>query len=334
MTLPRPEAILPALMAVYTLLAPGEIAAALAEFGLPAPDRVVPEPKGYVNTNHHVWTGGRRLFLRLAEAGGDSAPPFEAEVQAFLEEARFPLPRLLRTRAGAPSVSVRGKDALLYAYAPGEELAPSAVTAEHCRRVGEVLGRLHALAQGFVSDRPNPFGPARVAGWIAAARELPPGGEVSAALPLLEEEAARAARLPGAPRGLVHGDLFVDNVLWIGDRVSAVLDWEMSCVEAFAYDLGVALSAWCWADGWVRERAAALVEGYRARRRMEHETAGALFPFARFAALRFAASRLHALRAPDLGRDRMPRKDWRPYRDRLLALRDMGEEGFRAMLGV
>lgn len=321
-------------MAVYTLLAPEEVAAALAEFGLPAPDRVLPEPKGYVNTNHHVWSGGRRLFLRLAEAGGDSDPAFEAEVQAFLEEGRFPLPRLLRTRSGAPSVRVRGKDALLYAYAPGEELAPSAVTAGHCRRVGEVLGRLHELAQGFTSERPNPFGPARVAGWLAAAREHPVDGEVSAALPLLEEEAARAARLSGAPRGLVHGDLFQDNVLWIGDRVSAVLDWEMSCVDAFAYDLGVALSAWCWTDGWERARAAALVAGYRTRRRMEPETAGALYPFARFAALRFAASRLDALRAPDLGRDRMPRKDWRPYRDRLLSLRDLGEEGFRELAGA
>jgi homoserine kinase type II len=320
-------------MAVYTVLGPEEIAAALAEFGLPAPDRVVPEPKGYVNTNHHVWAGGRRYFLRLAEASGDSDPPFEAEVEAFLRKARFPLPRLLRTRSGAPSVSVRGKDALLYAYAPGEELSPSAVTPERCRRVGEVLGRLHDLAQGFVSGRPNPFGPARVSGWIATAREDPADAGVSAALPLLEEEAARAARLPGAPRGLVHGDLFVDNVLWIGDRVSAVLDWEMSCADAFAYDLGVALSAWCWEDGWERARAAALVAGYRARCRMERQTADALFPFARFAALRFAASRLHALRAPDLGRDRMPRKDWRPYRDRLLALRDMGEEGFRAMVG-
>lgn len=321
-------------MAVYTVLAPEEIAAALAEFGLPAPDRVVPEPKGYVNTNHHVWAGGRRLFLRLAEAGGDASPSFEAEVHAFLAEGKFPLPRLLRTPAGAPSVRVRGKHALLYAYAPGEELAPAGVTPEHCRRVGEVLGRLHDLAQGFVSDRPNPFGPARVSGWLAALRADRPGGEVAAALPLLEEEAARAARLPGAPRGLVHGDLFVDNVLWIGDRVSAVLDWEMSCVEAFAYDLGVALSAWCWAEGWERARAAALFAGYRTRRRLEPETAGALYPFARFAALRFAASRLDALRAPDLGRDRMPRKDWRPYRERLLALRGLGEQGFRAMVGA
>jgi homoserine kinase type II len=321
-------------MAVYTELAGEEIALALAAYGLPPPDRVVPEPKGYVNTNHHVWSGGRRLFLRLAEASSDEDVAFEAQVHAFLEEARFPAPRLLRTSSGGPAVRVRGRNALLFAWAPGEELSPGEVGAEHCLRMGGELARLHDLASGFAAERANPFGPSRVAGWIASLREDPQDEDVRAALPLLEDEAERAARLPGAPRGLVHGDLFVDNVLWIGGRVSAVLDWEMSCVEAFAYDVGVALSAWCWEDGFVPARARSLAAGYGAGRRVEEETARALLPFARYAALRFAASRLVAVRAPDLGRDRMPRKDWRPYRDRLVALREMGEARFREMLGL
>lgn len=321
-------------MAVYTELSHGEITAALAAFGLPAPDRVVPEPKGYVNTNHHVWAGGRRFFLRLAEAGSDADPSFEAEVLRFLAEARFPAPRLLETLAGAPATRVRGKEAMLFAYAPGEELVPSAVTPERCRAVGATLARLHDLAAAFGRDRPNPFGPARVAAWVAALREDPRDPDLEAALPLLEEETARAGSLPGAPRGLVHGDLFVDNVLWLGERPAAVLDWEMSCVDAFAYDVGVALSSWCWAERLDPPRAAALVGGYRAGRRVEPETLDALLPFARFAALRFAASRAHALRMPDLGRDRMARKDWRPYRDRLVELRALGEAGFGAAVGL
>jgi len=320
-------------MAVYTVLGGSEIAAALAAFGLPAPDRVAPEPKGYVNTNHHVWSGGQRFFLRLAEATSEADARFEAEVQRFLHAARFPVPRLLETASGEPFALVRGKPAMLFAYAPGEELPPADVTPERCRRVGEQLARLHDLASAFTFDRPNPFGPDRVSAWLEALRDDPGDAEVRAALPLLEEEADRGSCLPGAPRGLVHGDLFVDNVLWIGDRVSAVLDWEMSCVDAFAYDLGVALSAWCGSHGLDGGRAAALVAGYRSRRKMEPETAEAIFAFTRFAAVRFALSRVHALRAPDLGRDRVPRKDWRPYRDKLLALREMGEEGFRRMIG-
>jgi homoserine kinase type II len=158
--------------------------------------------------------------------------------------------------------------------------------------------------------------------------------EIDRARPLLEDELARAPALPGAPRGLVHGDLFVDNVLWIGPRISAVLDWEMSCVDPFAYDLGVSLNAWCYTAAFQRDRAHALLEGYRARRRVEQETLAALYPYARFAALRFTASRIHAFHGTPLGADRLYWKDWRRYRGRLVELREMGEGGFRELVGA
>ncbi|ACL66806.1 Homoserine kinase [Anaeromyxobacter dehalogenans 2CP-1] len=322
-------------MALYTVLSSEQIAAAVRSFGLPAPDRVQPEPKGSVNTNYHLWAGGERWFLRLNEGKTDADVRFEAEVQRYLHEARFPVARLRLAADGRPWVPVDGKQAMLFAYAAGEEISRDAAGPERCRRVGEQLGRLHELASGFVPERRNPYAPERVRGWISELR--PDGGgdaDVRAALPMLEEELARAERLPGAPRGLVHGDLFIDNVLWIGDRVGAVLDWEMSCVDPFAYDLGVAVNAWCYVDRYDPARAAALLAGYRAKRRLEPETADALYPWARYAALRFTASRIHAFHRAALGADRLAWKDWRRYRDRLAALRDMGEGGFRALLGV
>jgi homoserine kinase type II len=223
---------------------------------------------------------------------------------------------------------------MLFEHAAGEEARPEAVTPERCRRVGEQLARLHDLAGAFTGERPNPHGPARVASWIAALR--PDGGgdaEVAAALPLLERELARTSALPGAPRGLVHCDLFRDNVLWIGDRVSAILDWEMACTDAFALDLGIALSSWCYGDRYDRPRAAALLAGYRSRRKVEPETLAALHAWTRFAALRFAASRIHGYHRARLGEDRLLKKDWRRYRDRLAALVEMGEAGFRELIG-
>ncbi len=324
-------------MAVYTVLSDAQLAEALRAFGLPAPDRVVTEPKGYVNTNHHVWAGGERWFLRVAEGKTEADVRFEGEVHAFLSSARYPAPRLVTAADGRPFAAVAGRLVMLFAYAPGEELAERAVTPERCRAVGGRLARLHDLAEGFTADRANPFGPARVAAWMDEIRRGAPGDhrDVGRALPLLEDELRRAAALPGAPRGLVHGDLFVDNVLWIGERPSAVLDWEMSCVDAFAWDLGVALCAWAWEGGaFDPARAAALVAGYRAGRRMEPETARALPAYARLAALRFTASRILALRAPDPGRDRAPRKDWRPFRDRLAALAVLGDEGLAALAGL
>lgn len=322
-------------MAVYTVLSADEVAAVALAFGLPPPQRVVPEPRGATNTNLHLWAGGARYFLRIAEGKGDADVRFEVEVHRYLSEARFPVPRLVPAADGRPFVPVAGRQAMLFAYAPGEEISREAAGAERCRRVGEQLGRLHELAGGFTGERPNPYGLPRVRAWIEGLR--PDGGgdpEVRAALPVLEEELARAGALPGAPRGLVHGDLFVENVLWIGDRVSFVLDWEMSCVDAFAFDLGVALNAWCWRGGFDPQRARALLAGYGARRRIEAETLAALHAWTRFAALRFAASRIHGFQRSGLGADRLTWKDWRGYRDRLLALRALGEDGFRALLGA
>jgi len=149
-------------MAVYTVLDPAELAAVLASFGLPPPDRVVPEPKGYVNTNHHVWAGGRRFFLKVAEGKSEADAAFEAEVQDFLHGARFPVPRLVRAAGGRPFAAAGGRLAMLFAYAPGEEITRDEAEPARCRLLGEQLGRLHDLAAGFQASRPNPYGPARV----------------------------------------------------------------------------------------------------------------------------------------------------------------------------
>jgi homoserine kinase type II len=323
-------------MGIQTELDDATLAAALRAFGLPPPDRVRPEPKGGTNTGYHVWSGGRRLYLRVSEGKTDADVAFEVEVLRFLAAARYPVPPLETAPDGRAAIAVAGRPSLLFHYAAGEELAEAAVTPDRCRRVGEQLARLHDLAAAFPGGRPNPYGPARVGAWIAALR--PDGGgdaEVATALPLLEDELAHAAALPGAPRGLVHGDLFRDNVLWIGDRIGAVIDWEMACSETFAYDLGVALCAWCYgASDFDGARAAALVAGYRARRRAEPETLAALYPWTRFVALRFAASRIHGYHRAALPADRLVRKDWRRYRDRLARLRALGEDGFRALAGL
>jgi homoserine kinase type II len=320
-------------MALYTVLTEDELAAALRRFGLPAPDRVKPEPKGAVNTNYHVWAGGDRYFLRLNEGKTEADVVFEADVQRYLFDARFPVPRLHLADDGRPFAIVAGKPAMLFSYAPGEEIARAAALPDRCRRVGEQLGRVHDLSAGFTRERANPFAPPRVAGWIAELRS-DADAEVRAALPVLEDELARAEALPGAPRGLVHGDLFTENVLWVGDRVSSVLDWEMSCVDPFAYDLGVAVNAWAYADAYDPARARALVTGYRSKRRIEPETVDALYAWGRYAALRFTASRIHGFHRAQLGADRLAWKDWRRYRDRLVALREMGERGYRELLGV
>jgi homoserine kinase type II len=322
-------------MALYTPLSPEELARALARWGLAPPDRALPEPKGSVNTNYHLWTGDRRWFLRLNEGKSREDVAFEAEVLRFLAAEGFPAAPLVLTPAGEAQVEVAGRPAMLFAFAEGEELERGDVTPERCRTIGAALGRLHALAAVFPLARDNPYRWSRVATWV---RELEPdgGGDplVAPALPVLRDELARTERLPAAPRGLCHGDLFLDNVLWVGDRLSALLDWEMSCVDALAYDLGVMVNAWCYGERYDPALARALLEGYRGATALAPATADALYAYARYVALRYTASRIHAFHLATLSADRLAWKDWTRYRDRLVALREMGEARFRELVGV
>jgi homoserine kinase type II len=322
-------------MAEYTLIDPPQMAAALAHFGLPAPTQSKPEPKGAVNTGYHVWTGGHRFFLRVNENKTEADVRFEAEVQQYLHAARYPVPELRRTQDGKPWVEIAGKPAMLFAYAPGEDLAPAALTAQRCQRLGEQLGRLHELAAGFAHHRANPYGRHWVDEQLAALHRSPPTDpEAAGVLPMLQDEAAFAHKLPGAPRGLVHGDLFPDNVLWIGDRISALLDWEMCGIDPFAYDLGVAINAWCFAGTFQADRAKALLTGYRGSRKIEPETLSGLYEWTRFAALRFTVARLKGYPPAGAHAPAPPGKDWREFRDRLAALRGMAEASFRALIGM
>jgi homoserine kinase type II len=132
----------------------------------------------------------------------------------------------------------------------------------------------------------------------------------------------------------VHGDLFLDNVLWVGERIAALLDWEMSCVDAFAYDLAVMVNAWCYGDRFDPALARALLAGYRDHAALDLATADALHAYARYVALRYTASRIHAFHLAALPADRLAWKDWTRYRDRLAALDAMGESAFRALVGL
>jgi homoserine kinase type II len=321
-------------MALYTPLSDAQLADVLRRYGLPAPERTLPEPKGSVNTNYHLWSGGRRWFLRLNEGKTLEDVAFEAEVLRFLAREGFPAARLVLTEDGAAQIPVAGRPAMLFAYAPGEELERTDVTPERCRRIGVEVGRLHALAPRFEASRPNPYARARVEEWV---NELEPdgGGDplVAPSLPMLRDELERSVTLPPTPQGLVHGDLFLDNVLWAGERVSALLDWEMSCVDALAYDLAVMVNAWCYGSRFEPALARALLAGYGEQAKLDPVTRDALYAYARYAALRYTASRIHAFHLAALPADRLAWKDWTRYRDRLAALRAMGERGFRELLG-
>lgn len=204
-----------------------------------------------------------------------------------------------------------GRPAALFPWISGAHSCQRAVDASRARAVGEALARVH-LTNVDASD--GRFGESALVGRLDTidARTYPVDR-----LRLTLTELARD-RDAGVPAGLTHGDLFRDNVLWDGGRLTALLDFESASRGPFVYDLAVTVLAWCFHDAFDWALARAMIEGYERVRPLELREKRAFYTEARFAAVRFTITRItdYAMR----GGEGRVMKDWRRFLARLDAL--------------
>ena len=320
-------------MAVLTPMTDEEAAALLAGYGLAAPGAVEGIAGGSVNSNFALVGEGGRLFLRVYEERDAAGATRETAMLERLAKAGVPTPAPLARLDGTLVSTVRGKPAALFPWRDGTIRCQKAVSIEDARLVGEALARVHAAGDGETPEA----GRFEVADLRARLDRVAADARFGAMAPELRValDRAHAARDPGLPRGLVHGDLFRDNVLWSKDgRIAALLDFESACAGAFAYDLMVTVLSWCVGDDLDARLATAMREGYERVRLLEARERDALAAEGCFAALRFTITRItdYAMRTGAAG----PRvvKDWRRFRMRYERLAALGAEGVRAALGA
>ena len=318
-------------MAVRTQLQAEEVGALLAEFGAGPVRGSSGISAGSVNSNYRVDTDAGPLFLRVNEGKSEAEVRYELAVIDHLRRAGVATPRPMVARDGRRFAAHHGALVSVFEWAPGRILTRAELRPAHTAQVGAALARLHLAGADFPDPWPGRYTFEAV---VARLESLADGRDpaVRAALPALREEAAwlparRRADLPG---GLIHQDLFRDNVLFEGDRLAAVLDFEQACAGSYCYDLAVCLLDWCFDEAFVFPRARALIDGYVAVRRPAEAELASLFVEARAAALRFTVTRITDvhLGLPAGAADGPPLKDFRRYLRRLQALRELGEEGF------
>lgn len=323
-------------MALYTLLSEEAFARIAEAFGLGRVRAVEGIAKGSINTNHRATCEAGRFFVRhtTQRTGADLA--FEAGLVEVLVEGHFPAAPLVRTRAGEAALALEGGWVSVFHWMPGEERARAELTPEHLERLGLELGKLHRLGMAYGGARDNPYGPDTVAGWLAGLEARPEPPLRDAARELARAQAAGLGALGGLePRGPIHADLFLDNVKWLGERVSAVYDFEMACVAPLGLDVAITLNAWCFVDGaYALELARALVRGYQGERPLGPVERENLWAHALLGAVRFCASRIRDYHLSPLPPERLVKKDWRTYHARVRALLALGPAGLRAALGL
>ncbi len=274
---------------------------------------------GSVNSNFRVTASdGARYFLRIYEEQSFDGAERERRLLDALSASGVPVVVPLPALAAAPSHA--GKPVALYPWMDGELLCQARVTPAACEAVGRALGRVHVATSKVPAPAEGRF---RVEDLLVRLdlirRTAPP--ELASASDGIREALAKyqSRRDPTLPRGLVHGDLFRDNVLWRGDRIAALLDFESASLGTFAFDLMVTLQAWCFGDAFGPELVEAMVRGYVRERPLEPSEVAALPTEGAIAALRFATTRItdYSMRAPA---GSPPKRDYRRFLARLAAL--------------
>ena len=286
-------------MSVFTTVAPADLNGWLRNYPVGTLVTLAGIPAGIENTNYFVATGGGRYILTLFEKLQPHELPFYLGLMAHLSEHGVPCPKPIANLAGEFLGELNGKPAALVSFLGGKEV--SVPLAPHCAKVGAVLARLHLAGQSYPLTMANPRGPRW---WQAVAPEILPFLSRADAALLQEEIRFQALhRLADVPRGVVHADLFRDNVLFEGASIAGVIDFYFACNDVLLYDVAITVNDWCLdaSGGLDPARTSALLDAYGADRPFTVPEHAAWPVMLRAAALRFWVSRLYDFHLPRPG---------------------------------
>lgn len=287
-------------MAVYTQLGAETLATIIAGFDVGALVSAKGIAEGVSNSNWLIETEGAdgkgaRFILTMYEERTEIADlPFFLGLLDHLSEHGCPVPRTIHDRSNQAYRLHEGKALALIEFLPG--VSVSMPDPDQARAVGAALALVHRAAADFPGYRANGMGAAK---WRELLDACGPQGlaRIDTDLPdLVRCELAQITALwpRGLPTGVIHADLFPDNVLMRGHEVSGLIDFYFACNDILAYDLAVTHAAWCFsANGrdFLPELSKALLAGYESARPISADERAALPVLARGAAMRFLATR-------------------------------------------
>lgn len=306
-------------MAVYTQISAEQLALFLARYDVGTLISAKGIAEGVSNSNYLVETTAARFVLTLYERRiKDADLPFFIALMEHLAIAGMPVPRPIRDRSGQALQRLEGRAACLVHYLPG--VSATMPTVAQCRAAGQALARMHLATQDFRHHRANGLGPDW---WSSTAAEL--SGRFDTLAEGLDARVAGASSRierdwpSSMPAGIIHADLFPDNVLMLGDQVTGLIDFYFACTGILAYDLAVLLVAWAFpADGSAPHESKwrAVIDGYCSVRRLLPDEERLLPLLCLAASLRFLLSRAQDLFHPADGALVMA-KDPLPFARRL-----------------
>lgn len=282
-------------MAVYTSVSAVEISEFMADYNEGEVTSLKGIAEGVENSNYILQTSKASYILTLYEKRVNPEDlPFFLGLMDHLVHKGVNCAAPLRDRQGNILKTLCGRPAALISFLPG--LSVNRPKADHCYLLGREMAQMHSAASDFRMSRKNAMS---VQGWKKLvgqcedrADEVVPGLK-----DLLHDEMAFLAENwpKDLPQGIIHGDLFPDNVFFMGGELSGLIDYYFACNDILAYDLAICINAWCFErDGAFNvTKASRLLRGYVGERTMSDDEINAMSVLCRGAAFRFLLSRLY-----------------------------------------
>lgn len=283
-------------MAVYTKVTDLDVQNFLANYELGELRELIGIKSGISNSNFVLLTDAGRFILTIYE---DRTPekdlPFFLGLMNHLAVKGVPCPVPMTGHDGLALRRLAGKPAAVVSFLEGKAI--SRVDALECAEMGKHLAKLHNASRDFPMSRDNDLS---LAGWdklFSKCLRQADTVKVGLADYIRHEMSYLKLHWPqNLPKGVIHADLFPDNVFFDNGKLCGLIDFYFACTDYYSYDLAICLNAWCFEPNNMSfnlTKARALIEGYCAERSLSKEELQALPILCRGASVRFLATRLY-----------------------------------------
>ncbi|HLH76594.1 MAG TPA: homoserine kinase [Candidatus Binataceae bacterium] len=321
-------------MAAYTELSPDLLEELAEDYAFGRLLNVAILTNGSVNSNYLLETAKGKYVLRIDEAKGEMEIKREIDLLSFLRKHSFPCPHPLQDRKGRYYREYQRRCLSISKHAEGRSPMPHKLRLSQLETIGRALGELHVIGKGYKKGIDNRFSFERISDLFL---------HVKARLPTyfrritrtLEDEIEYLDRYLESklPKGIIHGDLFADNLLFRGERLVAMLDFEAACRGKFIFDIATAVNALCFVNNsYSLERFRHLLQGYESVRTLSLAEWDAFPNELRYSSLRFTITRLRDFFLHPVPEGQRTNKDFREFFERLQILRREKSGGMEALL--